>query len=224
MRQIANTVAGRHLTSAPRHFGLSATDKISNFYEFNVEEGGPIVKDKLWFFGAFRNAPATKRSLTSFNMPRAGSNVPAAFQACLATPGSCDQGVSDEKMDNPVVRFTWQMSPRNKFAAYMDRAMRLRGHAMGRPHRSGDRLGGVAHADLRDRLGEVDVHRVVEAAGRNRLLVQPRAVRQRLPGRPQPDVGHGRVVRRREQERQQHRPAVERVERAARQLPRQVQR
>ncbi len=34
-------------------------------------------------------------------------------------------------MDNPVVRLTWQVSPRNKFAAYMDRAMRLRGHAMG---------------------------------------------------------------------------------------------
>ena len=34
-------------------------------------------------------------------------------------------------MDNPVVRLTWQVSPRNKFAAYMDRAMRFRGHAMG---------------------------------------------------------------------------------------------
>ena len=34
-------------------------------------------------------------------------------------------------MDNPVLRVTWQVSPRNKFAAYMDRAMRLRGHAMG---------------------------------------------------------------------------------------------
>ena len=34
-------------------------------------------------------------------------------------------------MDNPVLRMTWQVSPRNKFAAYMDRAMRFRGHAMG---------------------------------------------------------------------------------------------
>src|SRR5258707_1197861 len=39
-------------------------------------------------------------------------------------------GVSDEKMANPIVRATWQVSPRNKFAAYMDRALRLRGHAM----------------------------------------------------------------------------------------------
>ena len=34
-------------------------------------------------------------------------------------------------MNNPVIRLTWQASERNKFAAYMDRAMRLRGHAMG---------------------------------------------------------------------------------------------
>ena len=61
----------------------------------------------------------------------AGANIPAFFKSCLATVGSCEQGVSDEKMSNPVARFTWQMSPRNKFAAYMDRAMRLRGHAMG---------------------------------------------------------------------------------------------
>ena len=33
-------------------------------------------------------------------------------------------------MDNPIVRLTWQVSPRNKFAVYNDRAMRLRGHAM----------------------------------------------------------------------------------------------
>ena len=34
-------------------------------------------------------------------------------------------------MDNPVLRLTWQVSDRNKIAAYADRALRLRGHAMG---------------------------------------------------------------------------------------------
>ena len=52
-------------------------------------------------------------------------------------------------MDNPVVRLTWQVSRRNKFAVYMDRAMRLRGHAMDVAHRSDHRIGRVAHADLR---------------------------------------------------------------------------
>ena len=34
-------------------------------------------------------------------------------------------------MNNPIVRLTWQASERNKIAIYTDRALRLRGHAMG---------------------------------------------------------------------------------------------
>jgi hypothetical protein len=34
-------------------------------------------------------------------------------------------------MDNPILRFTWQASQRNKFAVYYDRALRLRSAAMG---------------------------------------------------------------------------------------------
>ena len=56
---------------------------------------------------------------------------PVGFRACQQPGANCEQGISDEKMNNPVVRLTWQASERNKFAAYMDRAMRLRGHAMG---------------------------------------------------------------------------------------------
>ncbi len=121
---------GDNLTSRIQALGVSATDKIDNFYELNIEEGGPLLKDTLWFFGAFRRAHYDKPIANTFNVP-AGANVPAFFKQCLATIGSCEQGISDEKMDNPIVRMTWQISPRNKFAAYMDRAMRLRGHAMG---------------------------------------------------------------------------------------------
>jgi len=121
---------GDNLTPRLQALGVKAVDKISNFYEFNIEQGGPIMKDKLWFFGAFRRAHYDKPIANTFDLP-AGANIPKAFNACLANPSSCEQGVSDEKMDNPVVRLTWQVSPRNKFAAYMDRALRLRGHAMG---------------------------------------------------------------------------------------------
>jgi Carboxypeptidase regulatory-like domain len=121
---------GNNLTDRLRGLGVSATDKISNFYEFNVEEGGPIMKDKLWFFGAFRRAHYDKPIANTFVVP-GGVPAPVVFKSCLANPSSCEQGISDEKMDNPIVRVTWQASPRNKFAAYMDRAMRFRGHAMG---------------------------------------------------------------------------------------------
>jgi hypothetical protein len=122
---------GDNLTPELRALGVSAVDKIDNFYEFNVEQGGPIVKDKIWFFGAFRRAHYDKPIANTFYIPPGtGLSTPAAFSKCLAGTLACDQGISDEKMDNPVARVTWQISPRNKFSAYMDRALRLRGHAM----------------------------------------------------------------------------------------------
>lgn len=120
---------GDNLTDRLRALDVSAVDRISNFYEWNVEQGGPILRDKLWFFGAFRKArydkPIANAFYTDTSLP-----FPQGFAQCLQ--GSvCEQGISDEKMDNPVVRLTWQMSPSSKLAGYMDRAMRLRGHAMG---------------------------------------------------------------------------------------------
>src|SRR3954463_14161775 len=120
---------GDNLSSDLRGLGVSSVDRIDNFYEVNIEQGGPIVKDKVWFFGAFRRAHYDKPIANTFVLP-SNLSPTAGFAACKAGAISCDQGISDEKMDNPVARITWQISPRNKFSAYMDRAMRLRGHAM----------------------------------------------------------------------------------------------
>jgi hypothetical protein len=118
---------GDNLTDDLRSLGVGGVDKIDNFYEWNIEQGGPILRNKLWFYGAFRQAHYDKPIANSFILP---DGVPPlqAFAQCVS--GGCEQGVSDEKMNNPVVRLTWQMSERNKLAGYMDRALRLRGHAM----------------------------------------------------------------------------------------------
>jgi Carboxypeptidase regulatory-like domain len=120
---------GDNLSANLKALGVTGVDRIANFYEYNMEEGGPIAKDKVWFYGAFRHARYDKPIANTFVTP-AGVPYPQAYAQCAAAPGSCEQGVSDEKMDNPIARVTWQVSPRNKFAAYNDRAMRLRGHAM----------------------------------------------------------------------------------------------
>lgn len=120
---------GNNLTPALRARGVGGVDRISNFNEWNVEQGGPLMKDRLWFFGAFRHARYDKPIANTFVTP-AGSRYQDTYEQCRTGAIACEQGISDEKMDNPVVRLTWQASPRNKVAAYMDRAMRLRGHAM----------------------------------------------------------------------------------------------
>src|SRR6476660_9735757 len=120
---------GDNLSTNLKALGVTGVDRIANFYEYNMEEGGPIAKDKVWFYGAFRHARYDKPIANTFVTPP-GVPYPQAYAQCAANLGTCEQGVSDEKMDNPIARVTWQVSPRNKFAAYNDRAMRLRGHAM----------------------------------------------------------------------------------------------
>jgi len=121
---------GNNLTDGLKAMGVTGVDRIANFYEVNVEQGGPIAKDRLWFYGAFRKAQYDKPIANTFVTP-VGVAFPQGYATCAANPGTCEQGVSDEKMNNPIVRLTWQVSSKNKFAVFNDRAMRLRGHAMG---------------------------------------------------------------------------------------------
>jgi hypothetical protein len=99
---------GDNLTPDLRALGVGGVDRIDNFYEFNIEQGGPLKKDKVWFFGAFRRAHYDKPIANTFDLP-SGTAVPLAFQQCKNGTISCDQGISDEKMDNPIVRITWQV-------------------------------------------------------------------------------------------------------------------
>jgi hypothetical protein len=94
--------------------GLTAPSKIKGNGDFNPGFGGPIAKDKLWFFlsgrylfadnyvaGMFFNANANK--------PNEYRYVPTDKQAILHQ----DQRIFQ-------ARFTWQASPRNKFGVTWD--------------------------------------------------------------------------------------------------------
>ena len=171
-----------NLTDKLEGMGVTGVDRINHFEEFNIEQGGPIMKNKLWFFGAFRQAyydkPIANTFQTDGRLP-----YPQAYAALRRQSGICEQGISDEKMANPVVRLTWQASERNKLAVYMDRALRLRGHAMGSLTDPNTASVIWNTPDLRDRLDEVDLDAVVEAAARSRHVVQSRALRQPVPAR-----------------------------------------
>jgi hypothetical protein len=121
---------GNNLTDNLRSKGVSAVDKIDDFWEFNVEQGGPILQNKLWFYAAFRHARYDKPIANTFYTPE-GVAFPIGYAQCASGAISCEQGISGEKMDNPIARLTWQVSPKNKLAVFNDRALRLRGHAMG---------------------------------------------------------------------------------------------
>ncbi|HUR33826.1 MAG TPA: carboxypeptidase regulatory-like domain-containing protein [Vicinamibacterales bacterium] len=91
-----------NITPALQARGLSAGNEVRLIYDFNGSVGGPIQKDKLWFFGSYRVAGNKMTVVNSF-MP----------------DGS--PGIFDQFVQNFSARATWQATARNKFSLFQDR-------------------------------------------------------------------------------------------------------
>lgn len=105
--------------------GLAAVDKIQRIYDINPAYGGPIKRDKLWFFGTARFWSVNSPIADTFYVP------PGATQAqCQAGTITCEQGIDDQKIKSALVRLMWQVTPRNKLAVYYDEIDKYRGHGM----------------------------------------------------------------------------------------------
>jgi hypothetical protein len=94
-----------NLTEELKAQGLTSGDAIDYVYDFNPTIGGPIVQDRLWFFGSYRlGGNANFVAGTFFDDGR-----PA---------------VNNQTVQNVTVRLTSQLTPRNKISAYIDRAFK----------------------------------------------------------------------------------------------------
>src|ERR1041385_2184113 len=103
--------------------GVRVVDKIGTYRDINVTLGGPIKKDKLWIFGSSRFFTVNKPVASTFYVP-AGRT----YADCNNGVVACEQGVNQQQINSVLVRLTWQVSPRNKFSAYMDRLFKSRDH------------------------------------------------------------------------------------------------
>jgi hypothetical protein len=100
-----------NLTQALRDRGLKSTDGINRLYNVEGALGGPIKKDKIWFFGSFR----------TFHL----DTLPADVFNADGSPG-----IDPQKINSAQARVTWQISPKNKLSVYNDRLGKDRGAAM----------------------------------------------------------------------------------------------
>ena len=86
--------------------------RIDRVFDLNMSLGGPIVRDKLWFFGSLRDWSTNLVVLNSFY--RNG-----------------DPGIDDNLLVSGLMRLTYQATSRNKFSAYLDRIRKVRHHEHG---------------------------------------------------------------------------------------------
>ncbi len=82
--------------------GLSSVNKIARIFDYNATQGGPILRDRLWFYTSWR--------LWGVWDPPA---------ATFLDDGS--QFVPERRIWSPIIRLTSQLTSTNKFTLHFDR-------------------------------------------------------------------------------------------------------
>ncbi len=100
-----------NLTQRLRDRGLRTGNATDRIIDVTVSQGGPLLKDRLWFFGTARyNAVDNFIPNTTFD------------------DGS--PGIDDQFIRQGLLRLTWQASPKMKLSAFFDEIDKYRGHDM----------------------------------------------------------------------------------------------
>jgi hypothetical protein len=115
-----------NFTDELRLKGLQEPNRVEKIQDFNPGFGGPIKKNRLWFFSSFRRWGVDQSVTDSFyNLdPTHRTYVPAnGLNGRELKPT-----VDDNIIKSGVVRLTWQMASKHKLSAYLDRIVKYRGH------------------------------------------------------------------------------------------------
>jgi carboxypeptidase family protein len=98
-----------NLTDSLRTRGLTEPNKIKANWDINPAFGGPILRDKVWFFGAARyNVTADYVAGLKWNK---NTNDPNAW---TYEPDENRRVWNEQKQPDEQVRVSWQATPRNK--------------------------------------------------------------------------------------------------------------
>jgi len=98
-----------NLTSALRARGLKLQNTVTSIYDVNASVGGPLKRDRLWFFTSVRRWGNDRTVANTFN--------PDGTAA-----------IDDSHITDGVLRLTYQATTKNKITAYYDKNVKFRGH------------------------------------------------------------------------------------------------
>jgi len=102
-------LAGSNFTDELKTAGLTTPNEVKKNWDLNASAGGPIKRDKLWFWFSSRYIGVESWAPVARNL---NEYKPAEF---LYSP-STERGLLAGRSYNSSLRATWQASPRNKIA------------------------------------------------------------------------------------------------------------
>ncbi len=99
--------------------GLTSVDRVLKIYDVDPAYGGPLVRDRLWFWGSVRAYSSTQQMAGLYNNATPGP---------MYTP-DLSRPASEWDIDgNQSLRLTLQASPRNKVTMQFQNAQQIRDH------------------------------------------------------------------------------------------------
>ena len=102
--------------------GLPAADGIAHISDLTLSQGGPIVRDKLWFYLGARQVRLDEIVAGTFYMPE-------GVKANHIPPTSGEPAIGDQFIKSVSGRLTYQLLSNSKLSAYLDRAFKNKYHS-----------------------------------------------------------------------------------------------
>jgi hypothetical protein len=103
---------------------LTNVSQLTKNYDSNIGIGGPIMKDKIWFYGTFRYLGVNKTVVDSFY--NLNPQVPGKFTPYVADTSR--PGIDDGHIRSLAGRIAAQISSKDKITYYHDEQDKVRGH------------------------------------------------------------------------------------------------
>ena len=121
---VTEGMVGSNYTQDLKDRGLTAPGETRKVWDFNLGIGGPIARDKLWFFANIREEGSERTVPGMFANLNAGDPNKWTYQADTSRPA-----VLAASYRIIALRLTAQATPRNKFAVFWDQQRPCEGGA-----------------------------------------------------------------------------------------------
>ncbi len=104
-----SSMQSNNLDQNLQNLGFKAQNRVQSVYDINLTLGGPVMKDRLWFFSTFRRWSANNYLGNTFTSTGA-------------------QAIDDQHISDATIRLTYQLSKNDKLSFHYDRGIKWRGH------------------------------------------------------------------------------------------------
>jgi hypothetical protein len=122
---VTKGMVGDNYTQELKDKGLTTPGKLFKLWDYNLGVGGPIKKDKVWYFFQFRDEGSHRTIPGMFANANMGNPAKWTYVADKTLPA-----VAAGSWRNAALRMTFQPTARNKFNLFWDQQMPCQGAAV----------------------------------------------------------------------------------------------